>query len=368
LAESITAVRDVPGFDRAAMDGYAVRGEETFGSEPAAPLRFRVVGEARPGRAFEGEVRSGEAVDVTTGAPLPRGADAVVPVEQVRSIGCEIEVTEGVSPGRHVSSCGEDVRAGETVFRASRRLRPQDLGIASVLGLSELPVVREPRVAIVVTGDELLEPGREPEGYRFADMNSVMLAPLVLRDGGVVGCVLGPMPDDEERLRGVLMEAASAHDVVLITGGSSAGREDHVPGLVRELGELAVHGVALRPASPTGLGRIGGALVCLLPGNPVSCLCAYDFFAGRGIRRLAGRGVCWPYRWGEGVLGEKLASMVGRVDYARVRLEGGRVWPLAISGASILSTTTRADGFVVIGEGSEGEAAGAVVRVWHYDE
>jgi molybdopterin molybdotransferase len=153
----------------------------------------------------------------------------------------------------------------------------------------------------------------------------------------------------------------------LVSGGSSAGPEDHAPGLLAELGELSAHGVALRPASPTGLGFIGRVPVLLLPGNPVSCLCAYDFFAGMVVRILGGRPRQWPYQSVTLPLARKLVSMLGRVDYARVRIEQGQVEPLAVSGASILSSTTRADGFVVVPADKEGYPAGATVEVWLYD-
>lgn len=136
--------------------------------------------------------------------------------------------------------------------------------------------------------------------------------------------------------------------------------------LVAAHGELAVHGVAMRPSSPTGLGRVGNTLVFLLPGNPVSALCAYDFFAGRAIRGLGGRPAAWPYRSVRGTLVRKISSPIGRLDYARVRVDGDRVEPLSISGASVLSSTTRADGFVIVGDDSEGFATGEEVEVWLY--
>jgi molybdopterin molybdotransferase len=156
-------------------------------------------------------------------------------------------------------------------------------------------------------------------------------------------------------------------DVLLVSGGSSVGREDHAPRLLAELGQLAVHGIAMRPSSPTGMGRLGHRLVFLLPGNPVSCLCAYDFFAGRAIRALGGLSRNWPYRCSRAPLARKLVSVVGRVDYARVRAKDEAVEPLAISGASVLSSTTRADGFVLVPSDSEGYPAGAQVDVYWYD-
>jgi molybdopterin molybdotransferase len=203
-----------------------------------------------------------------------------------------------------------------------------------------------------------------------------MLAPLVARDRGLAR-VVGPLADDRALLRDALVTAAASADAVLVSGGSSTGPEDHAPSLVAELGALPVHGVALRPASPTGLGFLAagpgsGARpqvpVVLLPGNPVSCLCAYEFFAGPIVRRLGWRPGGWPHRAIELPLARKLVSVVGRVDYARVRIVDGRVDPLAISGASILSSTTRADGFVIVPADCEGYGPGTPVKVMLYDD
>ncbi|MGE3819646.1 MAG: gephyrin-like molybdotransferase Glp [Isosphaeraceae bacterium] len=366
LFSRVVAASAVPSFDRSAMDGYAVRGEETFGATPYTPATFVILGDSRPGHGFSGEVGPGQAVTIATGAPLPAGADAVVPVESTRCDGGRVEVTEPVPPGRHVGRIGEDIAPGTEVLPAGRVLRPQDLGVLSGLGMGEIQVHDRPEVVVLVTGDELLPAGHAARSFQFADMNSPMLAALVRRDGGIPR-VEGPIPDRRDSLREALVNASKQADVILISGGSSTGPEDHAPGLITELGELAIHGVALRPASPAGLGFLGGVPVLLLPGNPVSCLCAYDLFAGRVIRRRAARPLEWPYRSVERPLAHKLSSALGRVDYARVKLVAGEVEPLAVSGASILSSTTRADGFVMIPAGLEGYPAGTSVTVWLYD-
>jgi molybdopterin molybdotransferase len=368
VACEVTAPVPVPGFARSAMDGYAVRGEETFGASDYNLLTFRVIGEALPGRAFAGVVGLGEAVRIMTGAPLPRGADAVVMAEYAREAegpgGREVAVTEAVPPGRHVGQIGEDIQAGQCLLHAGRILRPQDVGALASVGIATIPVVRRPTVRLVITGDELLPPGSMPTGIHIVDSNSVMLEALVRRDGGIP--LGGPIVTD----RRATVEAAlldPAGDLVLVSGGSSVGAEDHAPLVVAQHGELLVHGVAMRPSSPAGVGRLGGRLVFLLPGNPVSCLCAYDFFGGPAIRLLGGRSFDWPHRRVRASLARKIASAVGRVDYVRVRLTSAGVEPLAISGASILSSTIRADGFVIVGRDSEGHAPGEEVLVYLYD-
>jgi molybdopterin molybdotransferase len=362
LARDIASRINVPGFARSMMDGYALRAEETQSATPYNPLPLKVIGACLPGAAFSGSIGPGQAVRIMTGAPLPSGADAVLPVENTQLDGTTVLATSDVSPGKHVGTIGEDVQAGAVVLSAGRVLRPQDLGVLSSIGIAEVPVIRRPRVRIVITGNELVPMGSVPSGCQIADANGPMLAALISRDGGEP-IFPGIIPDTREAIRQALLEPA---DLVLVSGGSSVGEEDYAPSLVAELGELPIHGIAMRPSSPTGMGRIAGCPVFLLPGNPVSCLCAYDFFAGRAIRAWGARARDWPYVRVQARLSRKLVSTVGRVDYARVRLQGDEAEPLAISGASILSSTTRADGFVVVPADSEGYPPGALVELWKY--
>ena len=362
LATDIISPINVPGFARSMMDGFAVRGEDTYGATAYNPLPLRIRGTCLPGKSFPGTLVTGEALRIMTGAPLPAGADAVLPVEQTELDGLQVLARGEVSTGKHVAQVGEDIRADECVLRAGRQLRPQDLGVLSSIGVSQVSVIRPPRVRILITGNELLPAGTPPDGFRIADANGPMLSALVVRDGGEV-VASDMIQDDPQSIREALLSPA---EIILVSGGSSVGVEDHAPRLLAEEGELAIHGIAMRPSSPAGMGRLSGRLVFLLPGNPVSCLCAYDFFAGRAIRALAGRSTAWPYRQIRGTLVRKLVSTVGRVDYARVQVRGDDVEPLAISGASILSSTTRADGFVIVPADSEGYPPGAEVKVFMY--
>jgi molybdopterin molybdotransferase len=361
LARDIVATLDVPAFDRAAMDGYALRGNETSGASEYNPLAFPVVGEVLPGRPFDGEIEAGASIRIMTGAPVPEGVDAVVPAEYATESAGRIEITRPVAPGQHVASRGEDVATGSTVLEAGRRMRPQDAGLVASLGQPKVSVVRQPRVRILVTGNEVIAPGEPKDLYQIYDANSYVLRGLVARDGGLLE-EFARLRDDASTIRAAL--ARPGADVILVSGGSSVGSEDHAPSLVAELGELAIHGVAMRPSSPAGAGRIGDALVFLVPGNPVSCLCAYDFFAGRAIRLLGGRSAAWPHRTRTCKVARKIVSAVGRVDYCRVRVVDGAAEPLALAGASILSSTTRADGFVIVPGESVGRAPVGGDTVW----
>lgn len=363
LAGDVQSVVDVPGFDRAMMDGFAVQAADTLGASGYNRLPLTIVGQVLPGQSFPSVVLAGQAVRIMTGAPVPRGADAVLPAEKVEFENDRLLATDEVSPGKHVGRRGEDVAIGDVVLNRGRLLRPQDLGVLSSIGAAKVAAVRRPKVRIVITGDELLAPGTPPRENRIADANGPMLRLLVTRDGGEA-INPGIVPDDRDAILAALHDDV---DVILLSGGSSVGQEDHAPTLLAKYGELTVHGIAMRPSSPAGFGKLGDRQVFLLPGNPVSCLCAYDFFAGRAIRRLAGRSTDWPYRTIQAPLKRKLVSAVGRVDYARVKFVDEQVEPLAISGASILTSTTRAHGFVVIPDDLEGYPKGTQVKVHLYE-
>jgi molybdopterin molybdotransferase len=365
LAAPVVSDVDVPGFDRATMDGYAVVADSTEGATSYNRLPLVVIGGSLPGHPFQGSVSVGQGVRIMTGAPLPLGCDAVLPAEwteHTAAPNATVSALAAVSPGKHVGKQGEDIIRGTTLFHSGRVLRPQDLGVLSSVGVGDVRVFSRPRVRLVVTGNELLPSGSQPHGCRIVDANGPMLAALVERDGGLVDFP-GLVPDEHEAILNSLQAAA---DVIIVSGGSSVGIEDLAPTILARHGDLAIHGIAMRPSSPTGLGRIGHRLVFLLPGNPVSCLCAYDFFAGRAIRALGGHAKAWPYRAIRARLARKISSPIGRLDYARVQVIDGAVEPLAVGGASVLSSTTRADGFVIIPDDSEGFAPGTEVEVWLY--
>lgn len=363
LASDVVSDVAVPPFRRATMDGYAVQAEDTFGASDYDPVMLDITGQSMPGVGSDGVVGNGRAVRIMTGAPVPDDADAVLRAEDAEESDGGLAVKAAVAPGRNVGRIGEDIDPGTTVLAGGRRLLPQDVGLLSSIGHDPVHVHRRPLVRIVVSGDELLAPGNKPAGSKIVDSNSPMLTALVERDGGLADVVR--LADDAERMREAL--ASPGADVIVTAGAASVGTEDRTPLLVAELGELVVHGVAMRPSSPSGVGRIGETPVLLLPGNPVSCLVAYDFFAGPVIRTMAGLSPAWPYPVARLPLRMRIVSQIGRTDYARVVVREGMVEPLAVSGASVLSSVTRASGFVVIPSGLEGYPEGTEVEVHLYD-
>ena len=363
LVEDVASDVDVPPFRRATMDGFAVCADDTYGASAYDPVILDLVGSSMPGRDRGDPVSSGLAGRIMTGAPIPVGADAVLRAEDASTRGGHLEVTAAVSRAKNIGRVGEDIQAGTTVLSMGRRLLPQDAGLLASIGADPVGVHRRPNVRIIVSGNELLAPGERPDGFKIVDSNSPMLAALVARDGGIPEVIR--LQDDPGTMRRAL--ARPGADVIVTAGAASVGVEDRVPLLVDELGELTVHGVTMRPSSPTGVGRIDGVPVLLLPGNPVSCLVAYDFFAGPVIRVMSGGAQSWPYPAVTLPLSKRLVSQVGRTDYARVIVANGEVEPVAISGASVLSSVTRASGFVVVPSGLEGYGEGTHVKVHLYE-
>jgi molybdopterin molybdotransferase len=364
LAIDIAATVPVPHFDRAAFDGYALRSNDSVGANASNPISLRIVGDAWPGQPANCGIQAGEAIRILTGSPMPEGADAVLPFEFANEEHGVLVVRESVESGKNVGHVGEDVPLGRTVLNAGRILRPQDLGILASIGVGQVEVIRRPRVAILVTGDELLPPGSMPSGYRIVDSNSVVLRALVERDGGIALPTMHLL-DQVELIRAAM--SGDDWDVLLVSGGTSVGSEDHAPKLLSELGELAVHGIAVRPASPAGMGFINVRPVFLLPGNPAACLCAYDLFAGRAIRRLGGRSDDLAYRTALHPVAASIKSPLGRVEYTRVTVGPDGVRPVPSSGASILSSTVIADGFVLVPKDRDGFRVGDMVTVYLYD-
>ena len=364
LAEEIISPANVPEFDRSAMDGYALNAEATFGATTYNPLMFKVLGQVTPGESYKGTIKPGEAISIMTGAPVPSGANAVLMAENAEFSNDHIQVIGAVTPEKHVGKVGEDIKKGQTLLHQGRCLRPQDIAVLASVGITNIKVVRKPEVELLITGNELLKPGEQPFGVQIVDSNSVMLTPLIERDGGVLSKV-HHIQDSKDLLQKHLSETEA--DLVCMTGGTSVGIEDHGPILVDELGELLAHGIPMRPAAPTGFGLINGKKIFLLPGNPVSCLSAYDYFVRLSLCLMGGHSDEWPYRKKNIKLATKISSEIGRIEYVRIRIENESAFVIASGGASILSSTTEADAFLLTEEDSEGFAEGDEVEVWLYD-
>lgn len=342
-AVGVPATVDVPAYDRAAMDGFAIRAEEVVGAGDSSPVFLRCVGRVAAGDAADVEVGEGTCVEVATGAPVPPGADAVVPVERTRIDGDRVEILSAAGPGDHVSTRGEDMAAGATVVEAGSVLTPARIAALASVGVQEVDVWRRPRVAIVSTGDEVVPLGRELERGQVYDSNRHGLAAL-LQEAGAMIVEVDPVPDESGGLRRALTREEI--DMVITIAGSSVGRRDLVASTVAGLGQVSVHGVAVKPGKPVLVGRVEGRPVLGLPGFPTSCLLMGYVFAEPMVRRM-GRLPTRGRRRLRATLSEDVRSPVGKRHFVTVTLEDGRAEPV-FTYSSAITSMSRADGWFEI--------------------
>ncbi len=350
LACGITAAINVPNYRRAAMDGFAVRASDTLGAGSGSPVILNL------GKRIE----KGTCVRVHTGSPMPEGADAVMMIEDTVLHDGKVEVFSQIHPLKNVGEIGEDIQKGDIILKEGHRLRPCDIAVLASLGIGSIAVFRKPLVAVIPTGEELVPRGKEIKEGENYETNGLMASLYVRRWGGDTR-LFDIVTDDPEKIKEAVMHALYA-DMVIISGGTSVGRRDYVPSVISSLGNLLVHGVGISPGKPTALGVINNKPVVCMPGYPVASLVALYFFARAALRRL-GRMPDEEDRKVRAVLSEKIPGRIGFKTFARVKLSNREAYPLATSGAGILSSVAKADGFVLVPENVEGYDKGEEVEV-----
>jgi molybdopterin molybdotransferase len=351
LAEEVHSPRDIPGFDNSAMDGYAVRAADVAAASEARPVRLEVLETVAAGMMPSRQVAPGQAVRTMTGAPIAPGADAIVPVERTRSEGDSVEVMAAAETGAFVRPRGEDLRRDELVMSAGKTLSPSDLGMLAALNRSMVNVGRRPRVAIVATGDELVDVDQIPVGAQIVNSSAYALAGAI-REAGGEPVMLKVARDTPEEVRARLAEAL-AFDVVLSTGGVSVGQFDHVKGMLDELGlRQLFHGVAQKPGRPLKFGTIGDRPIFGLPGNPVSTMVCFHLYVRPALLRMSGVGMSeagLPRVTVRCAIEIRLAANL--TEFVRVRLErrDGEVYatPTGYQGSGVLSSLSRADALLI---------------------
>jgi molybdopterin molybdotransferase len=361
LAVDVQAPFDVPPADNSAVDGYAVGS----GDIPAAGAReLHVVGDLAAGAIFDGTLRAGQALRIMTGAPLPAGADTVYPQEVVEAAGGRVRIGP-IAKGVNVRLRGEDVEAGGIVIERGTVLRPQEIGLATSLGIWQLGVHRRPRVALLSTGDEVVEPGTPRRPGQIYDANRFTLRGSIEQAGGEV-LDLGIVPDARETLGARLREAAAMADAVVTSGGVSVGAHDLVKDVLAELGTIDFWQVAMQPGRPLAFGRLAGTTFFGLPGNPVASLLAFMLFVRPALWKLAGRRRLFPPAWQARAL-EPLRKRRGRREFKRgilaYRDGGGEVRTTGPQGSGILSSMVAGNCLIVLEEDRGDVAAGETVVV-----
>ncbi|HET8600062.1 MAG TPA: gephyrin-like molybdotransferase Glp [Segeticoccus sp.] len=335
LAEDVASPVALPGFTNSAMDGYAVRAADVSGATGAAPVTLPVLGDIPAGSTERHTMSAGECWRIMTGAPLPGGADAVVPVELTDRGLEQVRIDAAVTAGRHVRPQGEDVAVGDVVLQAGTLLGPRQVAVLAAVGRDRVRVVPWPRVVVLSTGDELIEPGQTPGFGQVVDSNGLMLTAAVAAVGAPVRRI-GRVRDDDQSFRDALADALEGADALVTTGGVSAGAYDTVKAVLSRSGTVQFDQVAMQPGKPQGFGVLadGRVPVFTLPGNPVSALVSFEVFVAPALRQMAGQPAEPPTL--EAVAGHDWSSPEGRTQFARVvlRREGadGVDWTADLAG------------------------------------
>lgn len=360
LAGVVRSAMDVPPFDRAAMDGFAVRAEDTFGAGRHDPKTLRVVEKVYTGQVPGRSVGAGECIEIATGAPMPAGADAVVMVEETeRGAGDEVRVYTPVYPRQHVGRRGADIAAGSVVLEAGMTLTPSRVGALAAVGALDVDVFAKPRIAILSTGNEIVEPGAPLRPGQIYDINRFTLAAIVAAHGGEP--LLLPSAADTLESLSAAIDAALAEDVLVFSGGSSVGERDLILDVLKARGDVLFHGVAVKPGKPTVFGKVAGKPVLGMPGYPTSCLSNGYLLLVPMLRRLARLAEHQP-RIVKAPLARRVVSTTGRHQFYTVRLAGGGAAP-AFKASGDITSMAHADGYIEIPAHVDIVEAGEVVDV-----
>jgi len=368
LATDVISPLNVPPFDRSTVDGYTLKAADTFGADEDKPVSLKLCGQVNVGETPKAKVHKGTAVQIVTGAPIPEGADSVVMMEYIIQEDDRIMVHSSVSKGENVMRAGSDIRKGETILRKGMVLSSHEIGVLAAVGLDRVEVFKRPRVAIISTGAEVVEPGKPLPLGKIFDINANTLSAAVAECGGEP-FNLGIVQDQTDHMEKALKKALSMADVVITSGGVSVGPTDIIPKVLNKLGKpgVIVYGMAVRPGKPTTMAVIDGKPVFSLPGHPTSALLIFHLLVRPVLAEMAGKGVEQPVTV-RAVTSERFFPARGRRTFVTVTLKRDRAGKILASPVSIglsgaITTLAKADGFVEIPENQQFVDAGETVTV-----
>ena len=355
LGENVVSTLDIPPFNRSTVDGYALKAEDTFGAEENQPAKLTTLGMVSVGEQPKIRVEKGEAAEIVTGAPIPEGADAAVMVEDTDKTGSKLRVFRAVTRDENVMKRGADIKKGETVLKAGQVLGASEIGVLAALGLTKVKVLKVPVVAVLSTGAEVTEPGKELPAGKIYDINAYSLSTAVRESGGKP-VYLGVVPDDKAELRKALKRALASADMVLTSGGVSVGPKDLTPQIVNSLGEpgVFISGIAVKPGKPTTVALIGNKPVFSLPGHPTSALLQFHLLARPVLQLMSGRPAT-EVKTVKALAATRMFSAKGRRTFVMVKLKRDKanrrvVEPVETGASGAITTLAKADGFVEIPE------------------
>ncbi|MHA1915960.1 MAG: molybdopterin molybdotransferase MoeA [Promethearchaeota archaeon] len=370
LAIEIITEIDLPPFDRSAMDGYALKAEDSFKASPNNPKKIKLAGKIEIGETTTLKLNKGEGIRISTGAPIPEGADSVVKIEDTEIQNEIINLYTSIPPGKNVSRRGEDIKKGTLVLKRGIELKAEHIALLTSLGFSRVKVRVKPGISIFSSGDELLEPGDSLQPGKIYNSNTPMISALVRLYGGIV--IRGEtIKDDKSVIKKRLVEATSDSQIIIFTGGTSVGTKDYLPEIINESGVILVHGVAQRPGAPVLIGYLGETLIFCLPGTPVAAYVSFLKIAGLALRKILGCQSLDPRIEIMATIDKDVpVSDLGYLHYLRVRLEktDNKIIAIAVKlkGSGVISSLTFSDGIIEIPPYQEGLKKGdnVIVKVF----
>ena len=364
LAEDIIAFHDSPPFDKSAMDGFALIAEDTFGASNSVPKEFRIVDAIGAGDFTDKKVSNGEAIVIATGAPIPEGANAVLMKEYTTTDGDDLTIYSQVTPGENISPRSEDIKKGQKVLDKNTFIRYQELGLIASAGYDTVKVFKKPKVKLIITGNELVEPTKEDiDKAKIINSNQFTIKAMV-EDSGAV-CDIGRAGDTFDEVMEAILKAAEDYDVIITTGGTAISKGDVVLDVVDDIGEILFHGVAIRPGKPAGAGIVNDKMVFTFSGQPVAAMSQFDMFARKYLFEMQGRS--FDFHIVKRTSQLKIPSQLGRTDFIRAVADDEYAKHVLNRGSGIIRSMVEANSYIIIDENDEGYQKDDLVNVVLFD-
>ena len=364
LAHSVSSYHNSPPFDKSAMDGYAVIAEDTFGASNNVIKELKIIDRIGAGDFSNKSLQNGEAIVIATGAPIPDGANAVLMKEYTYEDGDNLEIHSQVTPGENISPKAEDIAKGDEILGENVLIRPQEMGLIASAGYSEVEVYKRPRVKLLITGNELVDPSPNIDDAKIINSNQYTIAALIRSAGATVDIDHGI--DDFDEIRDAIDKASREYDCVITTGGTAISKGDVVIDAVEDLGEVLFHGVAMRPGKPVGAGIVNGTQIFMLSGQPVAAMGQFDIIARHFLFKV--QGLDYSHKIVKRTSSTKIHSSLGRTDYIRAVADDETVHHVLNRGSGIIRSMVEANCYIIIDENHEGIEIGDMVDLIFFND
>ncbi|MDR3292287.1 MAG: molybdopterin molybdenumtransferase MoeA [Methanobrevibacter sp.] len=363
ISKNIDSTIDLPPFDKALKDGYAIKAEDSFGATEENPKILKCIDSVKAGSFSNKTIKNGKCIEISTGSPIPKGSDAVMMVEFSEKLNesNDIAILKSVPPTEDIANKGSDIEKGKLILKKGTILNPVKIGLLSAQGINDLDVFKKPIISIISTGNELLNTNEKMDYGKIYDVNTNLIKGAILSSGGTP-IIKGIVKDDYNQLKNRINESLKNSDILICSGGTSAGVGDVLKDFIEESGEILIHGIAFKPGKPTLIGKINGKIIIGLPGNPVSAIIVYNVFIDPYIRLISGLSEKEANKRKKFKLAKRIHSAKGRMEYLLAEIKNNEVYPIFKDSGAITSLSY-ADAYMKIPKSTEIIDAGEIVEI-----